>query len=50
MAARKHIVLLGGGHAHVFVLEAFARTPEPGVQLTLVAKELAAPYSGMLPG
>ena len=50
MAATKHIVLLGGGHAHVFVLEAFARTPEPGVQLTLVAKELAAPYSGMLPG
>ena len=50
MAASKHIVLLGGGHAHVFVLEAFSRTPEPGVQLTLVAKELAAPYSGMLPG
>ena len=24
--------------------------PVPGVRLTLVAKELAAPYSGMLPG
>lgn len=44
------IVLLGGGHAHVFVLEAFGMNPMPGTRLTLVAKELAAPYSGMLPG
>lgn len=46
----KHIVLLGGGHAHVFVLRAFGLRPMPGVRLTLVAKELGAPYSGMLPG
>src|SRR5580704_14610127 len=42
------IVLVGGGHAHV--LTAFARRPEPGVRLTLVTRDLATPYSGMLPG
>jgi selenide,water dikinase len=46
----KHLVLVGGGHAHVFVLEAFARNPEPGVAITLVAKVRRTPYSGMLPG
>ncbi|MBP0617872.1 FAD-dependent oxidoreductase [Jiella mangrovi] len=46
----RDIVLIGGGHAHLFVLEAFARKPLDGVRLTLVAKEATAPYSGMLPG
>jgi selenide, water dikinase len=44
------IVLVGGGHAHVQVLRAFARRPEPGVRLTLIARELATLYSAMLPG
>ena len=48
--ASKHLLLAGGGHAHVFVLEAFARRPEPGLRLTLVAQDRFSPYSGMLPG
>jgi len=44
------IVLVGGGHAHVHVVAAFAMRPLPGVRLTLVTRDLATPYSGMLPG
>lgn len=47
---RKQLVLVGGGHAHVFVLDAFVRRPMPDVDVTLITKEPMAPYSGMLPG
>ncbi len=44
------VVLIGGGHANVFVLRDFISRRHPDLGLTLIAKELAAPYSGMLPG
>ncbi|MFC1457520.1 FAD-dependent oxidoreductase [Microvirga arabica] len=48
--AGKRLLLVGGGHAHVLVLETFARKPEPGLTITLVSKDCLTPYSGMLPG
>lgn len=45
------IVLVGGGHAHAVALARGLRAdPAAGIGLTIVAKDLAAPYSGMLPG
>ncbi len=47
---RTDIVLLGGGHAHVHVLKAFAMRPEPGVRLTLVTRDLETPVFRNAPG
>lgn len=46
----RHLVLVGGGHAHVQVIRALAERPEPGLRMTLVTDRLVTPYSGMLPG
>ncbi len=44
------VVLVGGGHAHVLVLEAFAAGPRPECRLTVVVDRPVAVYSGMVPG
>jgi selenide,water dikinase len=43
------IVLLGAGVAHLEVLRRFARRPQPGICLTLVAPAQCTPADGMLP-
>lgn len=48
-ASRPHLVLVGGGHAHVRVLRAFAEDPPPA-RLTVVVDRPVAVYSGMVPG
>ena len=46
----KRLVLLGGGHAQVFVLQALAEQPLPGVETVLVTPFDRQVYSGMVPG
>ncbi len=50
---RKRLLLIGGGHAHLFVLEALRKQPAAllaGLEITMLSRELEMPYSGMLPG
>ena len=46
----KHLVLAGGGHAHLHVLKALAAGAWPGVEVTLISPYARQIYSGMLPG
>ena len=46
----KELVLLGGGHSQIEVLRQLVMHPIHDVALTVISRELLAPYSGMLPG
>jgi selenide,water dikinase len=47
----QHLVLIGGGHAHVQVLKALNAGSRPAhLRVTLVDTEKSASYSGMVPG
>ena len=46
----KKLLLLGGGHAQVHVLQALAREPLPSAQVALITPFLRQMYSGMVPG
>jgi pyridine nucleotide-disulfide oxidoreductase family protein len=44
------LVLAGGGHSHLAVLQALARTSLSGIEVILVTPTQRQVYSGMLPG
>tara|TARA_R110001592_G_scaffold112297_6_gene310421 strand:+ start:25797 stop:26951 length:1155 start_codon:yes stop_codon:yes gene_type:complete len=46
----QELILIGGGHAHVFVLKLWGLNPLTGVKITLISSQQQTPYSGMLPG
>ena len=47
---RKHLVLVGGGHAHMVTLENIRQFVDKGVKVTVIAPSSHHYYSGMGPG
>jgi selenide,water dikinase len=50
---KRNLLLVGGGHAHLFVLEALRRQPARWTDefdVTMLSSTLQTAYSGMLPG
>lgn len=47
---RKHLVLVGGGHAHMMTLENIAGFVEKGFKVTVIGPSFYHYYSGMGPG
>jgi selenide,water dikinase len=51
--SRRRLLLIGGGHAHLFVLEALRRRRpqwQERLEVVIVSRTLQTLYSGMLPG
>jgi len=47
---RKHLVLIGGGHAHMMTLENISKFVEKGFKVTVIGPSFFHYYSGMGPG
>lgn len=48
--ANKHLIFIGGGHAHAIALLMMGMNKPAGVRITLISNLVQTPYSGMLPG
>ena len=44
------VILIGAGHAHALLLNAWRQQVRPDVELVVITPQTHAPYSGMIPG
>ena len=50
MSNERQVLLIGGGHSHVQVLESLATQPLPEANVRVIVDKPIAIYSGMVPG